>query len=250
RAYFASGFAQYVLPVTVGADALRAAAVGRGQQAVAEVGASIVAERLLGLVASGVMSCVALAVAISQSVSLEFLLPWALLSIGAGAAAMVLPLSPTVGRLVQRWQARLPGHPMLDFLRRLASAFTAYRRRAGLLALVALLSVLEQWFPVALMWTAGRALGVPLSLAMVVTTVPLTLFVGRLPISLGGLGVGEGAIVFLLGLFAIPANDALAVSVLCRGVDLLVTAVPGVFLWRDLVRPLRATAVSREVVKG
>ena len=211
----------------------------------AEVSASVVAERILGLAASSVMSCVALAVAIRTALPLAFLLPWALLAIGAGVAAIILPLNPTVGRLVQRWQARLPGHQPLCFLRRVGSAYTAYRRHAGLLALVAVLSVCEQWFPLALMWTVGQALGMPLTVSMVVVTMPLTLFVGRLPISLGGLGVGDGAIVVLLGLFDISVDEAVAVSVLCRAVDLAVTAVPGIVLWRDLVEPLRAARRER-----
>lgn len=243
RAYFASGIAQYVLPVTLGADVLRAAAIGRGQRVVAEVGASVAAERVLGLVASAVMSCLALGVAVREGLPLGVLLPWALLSVGAGAATMAVAFSPGFGRAVERWRAGSPRNRVLDFLRRFGSAFTSYRRHAGLLCLVALLSILEQWFPVALMWTAGRALEVPLSLAMVVVAMPLTLFVGRLPISLGGIGVGESAIVFLLGLFAVNTDDALAISVVCRAVDLAVTAVPGIFLWRDLVDPLRSPAV-------
>jgi uncharacterized membrane protein YbhN (UPF0104 family) len=81
------------------------------------------------------------------------------------------------------------------------------------------------------------ALGIELSPAMLVVTMPLTLFVSRLPISMGGVGVSEAAVVYLLGLFGVPSTDALAISLVCRAVDVLVMTAPGLFLWRDLVHP-------------
>lgn len=242
RVYLASGLAQFVLPVTVGADVLRARAVGQSHQAVAEVGASIVAERLLGLLASGGMSALALAVAIHESLSVRFLIPWSVVSIAASAAVLILPFSRLGTGLMRRAAEGLPEGAWMRFLRRMAQGYAAYRTRPGLLVAVGILSVLEQCISIVLMGVVAMALGITITLPMLVVTMPLTLFVARLPISLGGLGVGEASMVYLLGLFGVPTTDAVAVSVMCRAVDVPAMTLPGLVLWRDLVRPAKPGA--------
>jgi uncharacterized protein (TIRG00374 family) len=239
RAYLASGLAQYVLPVTVGADVLRASAVGQSQKVVAEVGASIVAERLLGLLASGIMSAVALFVALRESIPVGFLIPWAVISIAASGAVLLLPFT-RIGTAVMRRAAQgLPERAWVRFLRRMAQGYAAYRTRASLLLTVGLLSVVEQGISIVIVGVVAKAMGIAITAPMLLVTMPLTLFVARLPISMGGIGVGEAAVVYLLGLFGVPSTDALAISLVCRALDLLVATVPGLILWRDLVRPFK-----------
>jgi uncharacterized protein (TIRG00374 family) len=248
RVYFASGLAQYLLPVTVGADALRAAAVGRSQQAVAEVGASIVAERLLGLLASGVLCAVAFAVAMQQKLPLGVLAPWVVGAIGVGALLLVFPFSRLGIGIMRRASEELPESGWVRFLRRLAQGFVAYRTRPKLLLRVGLLSVLEQCIPILTMAIVARALGIRVPFSALIVTMPLALFVGRLPISLGGIGVGEAAIVYLLGLFSVSTSNALAMAVLNRALEVPVMALPGLLLWRDLVQaPARAEATRMRI---
>lgn len=242
RVYLASGLLQYILPVTVGADVLRANAVGQDQGAVAEVGASIVAERLLGLLASGVLSALALVTAIHAEIPVRFLVPWAVASIAASAVVLLLPFTKPGRALMRRAAVELPDRGWVHFLRRMAQGYAAYRTRPGLLLGVGLLSILDQAFSILIMGAVATALGIAVTLPMLVVTMPLTLFVARLPISLGGIGVGEASIVYLLGLFHVTATDALAISVVCRAVDVLVMTIPGLFLWRDLVPRTRARA--------
>ena len=240
RVYLASGLLQYIFPVTVGADVLRATAVGQGQRAVAEVGASIIAERLLGLLASGVLSTLAIATAIHEEIPVRFLVPWAAASIAASGIVFLLPLTKPGRALMRRAAEELPNQGWVHFLRRMAQGYAAYRTRPGLLLGVGLLSILEQGISILLMGVVAAALSIPVTVPMLVVTMPLTLFVARLPISLGGIGVGEASIVYLLGLFKVSPTDALAISVVSRAVDVVVMTLPGLFLWRDLM-PSRRT---------
>ena len=64
--------------------------------------------------------------------------------------------------------------------------------------------------------------------------ITLAVFGGHLPISLAGLGVGEGAMVYLLGLYGVPPAEALAIALGTRVVEVLVNAGPAVVLWREL----------------
>ena len=235
RAYLASGVAHYFLPASVGADVLRAAVLGRGGSFIVEVSASIVAERALGLVASALMSLASLAIALRLGLPVELILPWALFAALAGVVILVVPLNQRVlsfmrnGKVLQRiGSAR-------SYVERFAEAYTVYRKRIGVLQVVGWLTVLEQLFPIAILWLLGQALNIPVGMTAAVVAVPLTTFVVRLPISFGGLGVGEGALVYLLGLFGVSPTEALTLALSTRVVEILVNAGPSLFLWRDLV---------------
>jgi uncharacterized protein (TIRG00374 family) len=239
RAYLASGVAHYFLPASVGADVLRAAVLGRAGRFIIEVGASIVAERALGLVASALMSLVSLALAVRLGLPVELIFPWALLAVFAGCAILVLPLNKHVVRFVRGSKTLLRVGRARVLLERFAETYAIYRREVGMLVLMGALTVLEQFFPIAILWLLGKALGIAVGFVAVVVAVPLTLFVVRLPISFGGLGVGEGALVYLLGLFGISPTEALTLALSTRVVEVLVNAGPSVFLWRDLISAKR-----------
>jgi uncharacterized membrane protein YbhN (UPF0104 family) len=234
RAYLAAGFASYFLPTSVGADALRSVALGRGRRAVAEVGASVVVERLLGLFGALTLSLAALALARQGPArSLAALLPWA----AAGwAAVLALLLAPFGRRLSGALAARLPrprGGRGAELLARLAAAADRYRRVPRTIAGVAAMSAGEQLFPVLVTWAIARSLALPIPFLTHLIVVPLAMFVGRLPISIAGLGVFEGALVGVYGLYGVAHADALAIAVAARAVEIW-AQLPGAFFWSDL----------------
>jgi uncharacterized protein (TIRG00374 family) len=237
RVYLASGLAQLLLPATVGADAMRAAAMGRSRGAIAEAGASIVAERMLGVLASSLMSAVALAFAVREGLPLRFLVPWTACSVGVSVLVLLLPFNRTVSSTARRVTHGIAENALVRFVGRVGAGYAAYRERPRLLLVVGLLSVVEQCIPIAIMATVARSAGIHVTVPMVFVTMPLVMFVTRLPISMGGIGVGDAAIVYLLGLFGMANSDALAISILCRVVDLPAMVLPGLVLWGDLVHP-------------
>jgi uncharacterized membrane protein YbhN (UPF0104 family) len=64
--------------------------------------------------------------------------------------------------------------------------------------------------------------------------VPLTLFVGRLPIAVAGIGVVEGALVYLLGVFGVPPAEALSLALAGRVIE-FAALLPGALFWSSLV---------------
>jgi hypothetical protein len=76
---------------------------------------------------------------------------------------------------------------------------------------------------------AGAA-GIPLSLASALTVVPPVIFVSMLPVSIGGWGVREGAMVVALGLTGIQPTDALLISV-AYGLMMALVGLTGGLLW-------------------
>ncbi len=246
RGYVASGIAHYLLPFSVGADVVRATTLGRDEQSIHGVSASIIAERLLGMAATGILCMVALLIAMRASVDLTVLFPWAGLAITLGLLALLAPLVGPFADPVLRWLGRFRHRPAAGFLERLAIAYRAYRNHGELLFRVGMISVAEQLFPVIIAGTVALSLGIVVSLPMLLVAVPLALFAARLPLSIGGIGVAEGAMVYLLGLFGIPMEQALALSLVIRAVDIFVVAVPGALLWQHLLGASQVDELSSD----
>lgn len=240
RVYLASGAASLLLPGSVGGDVVRAMALGYGRGAILEVGASIAAERLLGLLASAVMAAFALGFALHASVDVRLLLPWALGGIVLGAVALASLASTRAARGLECWLGRRKRSSGAGVLRRLIAAHDAYRQHGNMVFAAAALSVIEQLFPVLVLWCIARAIGTTVDLQMLVVAVPLALFVGRLPVTFAGIGVMEGAIVYLLGLFGVPAAESLALALGGRAIELAVL-LPGAFFFGDLTMHTEGT---------
>lgn len=234
RAYFASSFAALLLPASVGGDVLRSYGVGKNRGSVVEVGASVVFERVLGLVGSGVVALVALWVAIWGGVPMGFLLPWAVGCAGAGVAAAVVPFSPRVRSYVKRVLRLFAGKGWTEPLERFGTAYSVYRGHAQTLVVVGGLSALEQLVPVLAYWTIAQGLQLGLSVEALLVAVPLSMFAARIPIGIAGIGILEGGLVYLLGLFGVPAAQALSLAVTGRVVE-FVAVLPGVLWWKQLV---------------
>jgi len=234
RAYFASTFAGLLLPASVGGDVIRTIGVGRDRKAVMEVGASVVLERVLGLVGSGIIALVSLWIALKASVPMGFLVPWVGACVGAGFLAVVLPFSARVQKGLETVLSFLKGKKWISLLERFGSAYGMYQGHARTLVVVGFLSVIEQIMPVLVFWASTHALHLDLSFESLMVAVPLTAFAGRLPISVAGIGVIEGGLVYLLGLFGAPATDVLSLAVVNRVVGLF-ALIPGAFWWKDLI---------------
>ncbi len=213
RAYFSASFVGLFLPVTIGADAMRVLAL-RAHGA-AEIAASIVVERVLGLVAVAsvaVAGCLLLALATNEP--LGSMVPIVLgLAVTAGAAlGLSLPIAA-------RLASRARGVPPL--VGKIATAYARYRDHPPALVAFYGLSVVESLVPAFINYTSALAIGVTVPLEVFVITVPLALAVARLPISLGGFGVQEASFVYLAGLLGVPTNEALSIMLVSDAALLL-----------------------------
>lgn len=234
KAYWASTFAAFFLPASVGGDVLRTIGIGRDRDAVMEVGASVAFERVLGLIGSGMVALFALWVAFRAGVPTGFLVPWALLSVGVGVGAAILPFSTRARDALRGVLKRFPDNKWTGLVTRFGAAYRVYRGHPGALFLVGVLSAAEQLVPVGVFWLAAIALDLPVTLQALVVAAPLTVFAARLPISIAGLGVVEGGMVYLLGLFGVPSHHALSIALIGRVVEIL-AILPGSYWWRELL---------------
>jgi len=244
RAYLAAGFAGIFLPSSVGGDMLRSVALGRAGGRVIEIGASVAAERLLGLLSLVLVCCAAVALGVARTVPMSKAMLGALLGVLSVTAFLLLvPANASARRRLSALAEKHAHRPGIVLARRFGVAYALYRKRPLLLGTVGVLSILEQGFPILVIWLVSQALPHTVGILNLVIAVPLAAFVSRIPISAAGIGVGEGMLVYLLTLQEIPAAEALAIAILARAVELGAHA-PGALFWHSLGRGPTAGATT------
>lgn len=245
RSYFAASFAALLLPASVGGDALRAYGLGKDRGSVMEVGASVVFERVLGLAGSGIVALVALWLAFRSGLPMEFLLPWAAGCAAVGFLAATIPFSPGARRWLKRLLGLFEGRGWVEHVERFGSAYALYRGHVPTLVVVGILSVLEQLVPVLVFWAVAHALGISVPLEALLVSVPLSLFAARIPVGVAGIGILEGGMIYLLGLYGVSGAQALSLTLAGRFVE-FVAVFPGVFWWRELTGRADVLAAPEE----
>ena len=232
KAYYLASFAGCFLPSTLGADAMRIAAV-RGNSRPSEVmAASVVMERTLGFLASAVAAAAACLLLAGLKTGLpQGLFWWSL----AFMAALGLGLIFSLSRRPVSWLRSLPERlvhrgPVLRWAGRFFSAYADYRDHAPTLAAFLLLSILEQSGPVVGTWLAAKALHIDLGLLQAAAVTPVALLFTRIPVSVSGFGVVEGLYVAFFSLVGLNATDSFLLGLVAT-LSIVVTTVPGAFFY-------------------
>ena len=164
----------------------------------------------------------------------------ALIAIALPMAGMPVVIAGVVGR-AGLWLAAgatlgLVGALLVARMRRfagvratVATAWTALRgRQADLLGAVAISFAVQSAFVLANVWLA-RQVGVTTGLAAWFVAWPMSKLIAVLPISLGGIGVREAALVSLLAPYGAPREAVLASGILWQAV-LIVTGLAGLVI--------------------
>lgn len=221
--YYLAAFLNQVLPGGVAGDVVRGWRLGRRlhhdgaqRRTIGRAATAVACERLAGQVAF-----LALLLA-----GLPFW-PWPVTAL-AGRALAAIGVVALVG-LVLAGLWRLPvvraSSPARMTAAALADGREALLRPTALAGQIAYsLPVLLSFLAVA--YCAGRALGIALPPALLVTGVPLMLLAMIVPISVGGWGVREAAAAGAWTILGLPVSEAVALS-LTYGLLVLAGSLPG-----------------------
>jgi ADP-ribose pyrophosphatase len=211
---------------------------------------SVAADRIFAL--SAVVLCMAVA------------LPW-LAQGPAGWPVSVLTLGGGVGiagllgadRMLNLLPARLrgaPGGPItraLDLLSELGATLQMILRAGASAAAVGAISVVNQLILGLIVYLIAWRLHAGIGLLATIAVFSPAFLLSMMPVSLGGWGVREAALVWLLGTAGVPQDTALAISVLFGMVG-VAASLPGGIFWlfeRRLGAPPRGTAATVAVPK-
>jgi uncharacterized protein (TIRG00374 family) len=257
--YFLVGyFYSMFTPGSIGGDVHRVLKLGQELEARGTTSATLVAmaavatERLLGLLGLlpvGLAGFALLSVWLGspQAVRLagqrEFIAVLTALSVAVLSAPFWM--RPRVLRLFRgpyEWFVNL--RPLRRFklgerLEHMYNAAALYLDRPATLLVPFGLSLLSRLTWVAAAYLTGRAIGVHLSYAHYMAVLAITELVRMLPISLGGIGVREGAFIVLLAPFGVPREQAFMLSALFYLMLMALGLVGGIMHVYQLVRDNR-----------
>ena len=230
RAQYAGLVANLGLPGLAGGDIVRAAYLSP-LTGVKQVAIASVADRMIDTLTVLLLIVIALPFAglpdAMAGVAVEAGL-WL-----AGGAAALLVIGVMLLR-VPRFRRASAG------LREVWSTIAA--RRAALAGAVTISLVVQSAFVITNVWLAEQV-GVTTAVAAWFVAWPLSKLIAVLPISLGGIGVREAALVSLLGFYGAPNEAVLASGILWQAV-LIVTGVVGLIITQLLPRADVAVALS------
>ena len=225
RLFLTSSFVGSFLPAGVGGDATRAYGLARLTARSGDALASVVVDRVLGVLSLAALGAAGLAVWTPGGVE-----PWRL-----GVALTVLAVACVTAFwadaiLRAALPARRHGGPVVRRLLRLADAVAHYRGHGQALASVMAWSIVVQVLRVVQAYVLGLGLGLTVPLAYYLLVMPLGLLVLLLPISVSGFGVPQGVIVWLLRPVGVADTAAFALSTLIVLTG-LAGNLPGLALW-------------------
>ena len=226
RIFLIASFVGTALPAG-GADVTRAYTLSRHTANGREAIASVAVDRLLGVTALLTLGVVGLALRTS-----DVILPLARLVAGLSlATAAALSATFWADRLVRlALPERLRRTSIGQWLVRVADGIGRYRGRRRTLAAVFGLSLLVQWLRIIEVFLLGTGLRLGVGLGYYLVFMPIGLLAFMLPISIAGIGVPQGVVVWLLRPVGVPTAQSFALSTLVVVLGVLGT-LPGLWLY-------------------
>ena len=221
--YLAGQFVGNFLPSTIGGDVLRISRLSADNGDGPRSFASVVLERLTGWLVLPLMTLVG------------FLINPGLRHVTGAAVHLALLLS--IGTLVMLVAVLfLAAHPRLGgrladrdswlrFIGAVHLGLEKLRRRPAAATSVLLVGVAYQLMVVLGAFLAGKALGVHVSFTVFLTFFPVVAIAQVLPISIGGIGLREGALIIFLSKSGLGATQtqAVALGLLFYAMNLIVS---------------------------
>ncbi|MEW6367778.1 MAG: lysylphosphatidylglycerol synthase transmembrane domain-containing protein [Acidobacteriota bacterium] len=230
KVYFLSGFLGTFLPSSIAPDFVRVWVASRNGAKSHDVLSSVIIDRVIGLYSLLLMALFALlALTVAPNPTLKLNVPWQALAVLAALAlgAALYPFPPL--RRSSSGRGGLAARLWEHFLKFYESC-ESYKSRRGTLLSVLLISLVNQSLAVLVIWFVARSLGAELSLVYLFLIVPVVSVLVMIPISLGGLGVQEGAYAYLFTLAGLDTQLSIAIALLFRALTLLST-LPGAWFY-------------------
>ncbi len=228
RTYFVALFLGQFLPAAIGGDAVRAVELGRRTQAAPEAVASVLIDRLVGVVSLVALAVLAYAAGGRGAGGPEVAVAEAIFGLAALTMLGLLFSGRLRGLAARYLEPRVAGR-QLAAGQRFYDALHAYRTHRATLAAVSCLALCVQAVRVGTIWMLVRALGLHVPVAEIFAAGPVLFAALILPVSLNGIGVREAVFVSFLRNSTTP-EQAIALGVAFFAVGTATALVGSVIL--------------------
>ena len=221
-------FFNNIIPGMTGGDLVKAIMVARDhpEQRPAAI-LSVIIDRIIGLLGLVLVAVGALLFQTGpQYEEMAKKLHWILLAIAVGSVVM---LSKKLRRLLLL-DRLMNALPFAETLHKLDRAAMLYRSARWQLAYSVVVSLVIHGMILTAIGVLGRAIGITIPFLDFYTLAPLALIAASLPLSPGGIGVGDIAFVYLFAKADVPGAQAFALSFSYRAVMMAVSLIGGVLM--------------------
>jgi len=216
------------LPTSIGGDVYRAYDVSKKSNFPMSSSVSIlVVERLSGIIASGVFATVALFLGFTAIGGKSIVIP-IIIFLAVSIFIFFLILNPNILGLHKLAKKIKFLQKILDKLSNVYNTFLSFKNYKWALVKVIFYSLTLQFAVIINYWLASRSLGITLDLEVFIFIVPVVSIISMLPISLGGIGVREGSLVFLMVSLGAQNEKAAMCSLLLLAMLLAVGIIGGI----------------------
>lgn len=223
--YYLGLFFNQFLPTSVGGDAIRVYKLYKQGYAGEGLAASTMIDRLIGLLALLILASLAVIFS-EENVVPEAVVTMVTIALSAfSVCTLLFFIFPLPDSLFAR-VSRIDPHTFLGRFLRVLRVCRTYKGSSVLLVSSLLLSFLLQGLMILVYVILARALDLDVSLTMLFIAVPLVFVATALPLTIGGLGVREGVLVVVLGLFGVgivPSGQLASVYLIA----LWLSVIPG-----------------------
>ncbi len=230
RIFFVSTFVGTFLPMSIGSDAVRSWHLAEGGVPMPQAIASVLMDRVLGIVSLLIAAAVGLLFYPELASGL-----WVMAVFVTAAmittATLSIVYSRRSARLAKRMIRVIPFRAITLKIEKLIDALFEYRHHHGPVTTVLFASIGVQFLRIMQAWCLGLSLGVTVSFVSYLAFIPIILLLIMLPLTVAGLGVAQWSFDWLfVGVGQQLAAPVFALSVLFIALG-IVGNIPGLFLF-------------------
>lgn len=239
--FFVSTFLGTFLPASVGGDLVRAYSLARLQVGRGQALASVLMDRMLGVMSIVIVGVAGLlAAGRGDLMSVRGVYVSLTLASLLSAAILLVVFSERAAQLARRVAEAMPVRRIGAIAGEVTGATRAYAPYHAQLINVLAGSIVVQLLRVAQAWGLGLALGITAPGSVYLAFIPMILLVMLLPVTVNGIGTSQVAFVWFFAKAGTPAPQAFALSVLFVGLG-VVGNLPGglLYAFRPDARPVR-----------
>lgn len=217
KGYYITSVLGTILPSTVGGDFVRGYIISKSGVDSENIISSIIMERILATMSLAFLVIASLGIFASIEnrpvINIFFYLIALLLAV---SLALVVSLSNRMSSIIENNDRLKKGGKISAFIYTIFIRYSEYRAYRKSLVLFFLLSLIENSIPIVNIYLIAKSLSMDVTLISMFYTVPTMTLLSRIPITIGGLGVQEGAFIMFLSLVGLSLTDAFTISILAR----------------------------------
>jgi hypothetical protein len=219
RIYLISNFVGLLLPTGVGGDIYRIYHTARYNGHAEDITASVILERLVGVVASAIFAGIGLICMFVLYQQRLFDTRTVIIIVGLFGLSLLgfwISIQRSTLTFTERLLGRWRDHLFYKKLFKCYQAYLEYRQYKTVLIVFLLLSILEQSFYAVINYWGSKSINLDIGFLYFIGVIPICHILMRIPISINAIGVQEGLYVFFFSHLGLSVSEIFSLVLLVR----------------------------------